>query len=85
MDKKIKQLCGANMDIDLTTKQSDISWEQTTCPWNKDENTSEHKCAVKNTSICKYFCGIKYLDSVLCSYPHENVEVLKEESENYNE
>jgi 8-oxo-dGTP pyrophosphatase MutT (NUDIX family) len=28
--------------------------------------------AVKNISICKYFCGVKYLDSVLCSYPHGN-------------
>ena len=31
-----------------------------------------HKCAVKNISICKFFCGVKYLDSVLCSYPHGN-------------
>ena len=36
------------------------------------ENTTVHKCAVKNISICKYFCGVKYLDSVLCSYPHGN-------------
>ena len=58
-------------------EDSDIHWEQTMCPWNKEENTKEHKCAVKNTSICKYFCGIKYLDSVLCSYPYENLDVLK--------
>ena len=79
MDKKVKQLSGANMDIDLTSNQSDIHWEQKMCPWNKEENTKEHKCAVKNTSICKYFCGIKYLDSVLCSYPYENTEVLKDD------
>ena len=36
-----------------------------------------HKCAVKNTSICKYFCGIQYLDSVLCSYPNINIKVLR--------
>ena len=36
-----------------------------------EENIREHRCAVKDTSICKYFRGIKYLDSVLCSYPQE--------------
>ena len=41
-------------------------------PWNEAENTTVHKCAVKNISICAYFCGVKYLDSVLCSYPHGN-------------
>ena len=25
------------------------------------------------------FCGIKYLDSVLCSYPHENIDIIKDE------
>ena len=71
--KKIKELKGANMDIDLATESDKISWKQDQCPWNKAENTSEHKCAVKNISICKYFCGIKYLDIVLCSYPNENL------------
>ena len=46
------------------------------CPWNEAENTKEHKCAIKNTSICKFFCGIKYLDSVLCSYPFESKDVI---------
>lgn len=73
MGDSIRELNGANMDIDLTSDSADIHWEQTTCPWNNDENTREHKCAVKNTSICKYFRGIKYLDSVLCSYPDETV------------
>ena len=68
MGDKIRELTGANMDIDLTS-QSDINWAQSTCPCNKDEHTNVHKCAIKNTSICKYFCGIKYLDIVLCSYP----------------
>ena len=73
-NSKIKELKGANMDIDLVSEE--IDWKQAVCPWNEEENTKEHKCAVKNTSICKYFCGIKYLDSVLCSYPHENLAVL---------
>ena len=56
MDKIVRQLSGANMDIDLASNQSDIHWEQTLCPWNEEENTKEPKCAVKNTSICKFFC-----------------------------
>lgn len=72
MNKEIKKLKGANMDIDLTSDKSDIDWKQSTCPWNKVENTKEHKCAIKNISICKYFCGIEYLDTILCSYPNDN-------------
>ena len=60
------------MDIDLTTEQKTISWKQATCPWNEAENTSQHKCAIKNVSICKYFCGIEHLDTVLCCYPNQN-------------
>ena len=75
-EKKIREIIGANMDIDLVSEN--VDWNQGVCPWNKAENTKEHKCAVKNTSICKYFCGIKYLDSVLCSYPYENTEVLNQ-------
>lgn len=81
MDKRVKQLRGANMDIDLTSSASDITWQQSACPWNEQDKTTEHKCAVKNTSICKYFWGIKYLDSVLCSYPYENTDVLSDETE----
>ena len=73
-NKKVKELKGANMDIDLTSES--VDWNKSSCPWNKEENSKEHKCAVKDTSICKCFCGIKYLDSVLCSYPYENVDVL---------
>jgi len=68
----IKKLDGANMDIDLTTERKDIHWDQDKCPWNKKEDTNEHKCCVKNISICPYFCGIEYLDNVLCCYPHKN-------------
>lgn len=72
MDKKIKKVIGANMDIDF----SNPDFGNSQCPWNLAENTTEHKCAVKNTSICDYFCGIQYMDSVLCSYPYENITVL---------
>lgn len=74
MDKRVKALKGGNMDIDLIS--NNVDWNQEQCPWNKEKNTKEHKYAVKDTSICKYFCGIKYLDSVLCSYPYPNLEVL---------
>lgn len=69
--KSVKKLSGANMDIDLCTDKKDISWEQDTCPWNKDHKTSKHKCAVKNISICPYFRGVEYIDTVLCSYPNK--------------
>lgn len=66
---------GANMDIDF----SNADFGDSKCPWNAAENCEEHKCAVKNTSICKYFCGIQYLDSLLYSYPYENLSVLTRE------
>ena len=72
MDELIKKLNGANMDIDVATTKSKIPWKQDRCPWNVAENTNEHKCAVKNVSICPYFCGIEYLDTLLCCYPHPN-------------
>ncbi len=68
----IRKLGGANMDIELVTPPEQISWKQDTCPWNGDEGTQVHRCAVKNTSICPYFCGIEYLDTILCCYPHIN-------------
>jgi len=68
---KIRELKGANMDIDLTSDKKDISWEQDKCPWNEAENTREHKCAVKDISICKHFKGIKSTDTVICSYPEK--------------
>ena len=72
MNPAIKKLSGANMDIDLATPGGRISWEQERCPWNEAERTDEHRCAVKDVSICPYFCGVEYLDSVLCCYPLEN-------------
>ncbi len=67
----IKKLDGANMDIDLCTDK-EISWKQDKCPWNKTNKNNNHKCATKNISICPYFCGIEYLDNVLCCYPNKN-------------
>jgi len=71
MKNKIKKLDGANMDIDLVSDDK-THWKQMKCPWNEKEKTNEHKCAVKNISICPYFCGIEYLDNVLCCYPNKN-------------
>ena len=76
MDSRVKMLMGSNMDIDFI---SDVKFGDTQCPWNVAEDTNEHKCAVKSVSICKYFCGVQLLDSVLCSYPHEAKSVLTRE------
>lgn len=65
------KLKGANIDIDLTSRD-DVSWHQDGCPWNEAEQTDDHKCAVKNTSLCRYFRGIEYPDTVICCYPGEN-------------
>ncbi|MFC2099241.1 hypothetical protein ACFLSF_00190 [Candidatus Bipolaricaulota bacterium] len=72
MDDAIRRLDGANMDIDLTTGADEIVWEQDKCPWNEADGTHEHRCAVKNVSICRYFCGVEFMDFVLCCYPNEN-------------
>ena len=72
MNKRIRKLDGANMDIDLATPRGVVSWEQDKCLWNEAEKTSEHRCAVKNVSICRYFCGVEYVDTLLCCYPHPN-------------
>ncbi len=58
------------MGIDLAS-QKDVSWSQDQCPWNQAESNISHKCAIKNTSVCDYFCGIKPLDKVICSYPNK--------------
>jgi uncharacterized protein with WD repeat len=73
VESKIKKLIGSNMDIDF----SNADFGNSQCPWNVADKTDSHKCAVKNTSICKYFCGVQYMDSVLCSYPYENISVLQ--------
>lgn len=67
----IHRLRGANMDIDLATPAGQIQWEQQTCPWNAAEGTNEHRCAVKNVSLCPYFRGVEYMDTLLCCYPGE--------------
>ena len=64
----MNRLKGANMDIDFSCKE----FGNSKCPWNEAENTDIHKCAVENTSICKYFKGVEYLDTLLCSYPEDD-------------
>jgi len=75
MSTNINKIIGANMDIDF----SNPDFGNSQCPWNEEENTKEHKCAVKDTSICRFFCGVQYMDSVLCSYPNINLQVLRPE------
>ncbi len=74
---EIKILDGANMDIDLISEDK-TSWKQMKCPWNEAEGKNIHKCAVKNVSICDYFCGIQYADNVQCCYPNKNETVDNE-------
>ena len=68
MAESIRELRGANMDIDIIPKPG-LAWEQEACPWNQAEGSSTHKCAVKDTSLCEYFRGVKFVDTVLCAYP----------------
>jgi len=72
MDEIVQKYRGANIDIDLASPAGSIAWQQDKCPWNLAENTQEHRCAIKNTSICRYFCGLEYLDTLLCCYPNPN-------------
>jgi hypothetical protein len=59
VNQAIHKLRGANMDIDLATPAGQIPWQQDACPWNAADNTDQHRCAVKNISICPLFsrCG----------------------------
>ncbi|PKN95159.1 MAG: hypothetical protein CVU44_00295 [Chloroflexi bacterium HGW-Chloroflexi-6] len=77
MNELICKLTGANMDIDLASPPGSIAWQQQKCPWNEAEKSGEHRCAVKNVSLCPYFCGVEYPDSLLCSYPYPNPLVSK--------
>jgi hypothetical protein len=72
MPTPLHRLHGANLDIDLATPPGQIAWQQQACPWNAAEGSDQHRCAVKNTSICPFFCGVEYLDTVVCCYPHPN-------------
>ena len=65
----LRRLAGANMDIDLATPPGTIPWPQDRCPWNEAEQTGEHRCAVKGVSICRYFRGVEFLDTVICAFP----------------
>ena len=63
-----RELRGANMDIDLVPKPG-LTWKQDPCPWNEAVGNTAHRCTVKNTSICRYFRGIRPVDAVLCAFP----------------
>ncbi len=67
-NQDVGRLRGGNMDIDLLSN-AEIDWEQDRCPWNAHEGSDQHKCAVKNVSICGYFRGVEYPDVILCAYP----------------
>jgi len=58
----MQKINGANIDIDFS-KVTGMSWEPGECPWGP-----EHKCAIKNISICDYFGGIEAPDTVICNY-----------------
>ena len=73
MENNLKELKGANMDIDLIPNP-DVHWEQDKCPWNDFEGTNNHKCAIKNISLCEYFKGIKDPDKVICTFNKENIK-----------
>lgn len=81
MGERINKLKGANMDIDLATQGGVISWKQDQCPWNVAEKTNDHKCALKNISICRYFCGVEFLDTLLCCYPNPNPKTVTNSKE----
>jgi hypothetical protein len=69
MEKEIKKLKGANMDVDLISNEN-LHWKQDKCPWEAEDG-KQHKCAVKNISLCKYFKGVEYPDNVLCAFPNK--------------
>jgi hypothetical protein len=55
MDKRIRELKGGNLDIDLVSQEK-VDWKQYECPWNVTEKSDNHKCAIKkflsvNTSV----------------------------------
>jgi len=66
---EIKKLKGANMDIDLI-KNKKLHWEQDRCPLEVKDG-KQHKCAVKDISLCEYFKGIEYPDKVLCAFTNK--------------
>ena len=71
-NEKIKELSGANMDIDLTTDSSIIDWKQESCPWNKEENTTVHKCCIKNKKLDnllkRYPASLSFINRVFCAF-----------------
>lgn len=74
MAEELTRISGANMDIDLATPAGEIEWDQGVCPWNEADNTTEHRCAVKNISLCRHFRGVEFPDTVLCAYSGDGDE-----------
>jgi hypothetical protein len=68
MTGSVRRLHGGNMDIDLIPKAG-LTWKRDACPWNEAESSAAHKCAIKDTSICRHFKGVTPVDTVLCGYP----------------
>jgi hypothetical protein len=66
--ESVRELRGGNMDIDLIPKPG-LDWVRDECPWNRAGETNEHRCAIKDISICPHFRGIRPIDTVLCAYP----------------
>jgi len=63
---KIQKLKGGNLDLDLIPNKK-CKWKQDKCPWSEADG-KEHKCAVKNKSMCDFFQGVEEPDIVLCSF-----------------
>jgi len=55
------------VDIDLL-QSAKVSWSRDKSPWNVAEGVLSHKCAVKDVSLCRYFCGVDYPDKKRCAY-----------------
>ena len=68
VSEAVRELHGGNLDIDLIPKPN-LEWAQEACPWNEAEQTTAHRCAIKDPSICRHFRGVKPPELVLCAYP----------------
>lgn len=49
-EQKVWKLKGGNFDLDLCSAGK-TSRDQDPCPWNVNDGSSDHRCAIKNTSI----------------------------------
>jgi len=63
----VQKLTGANMDIDWRQPGS-IAWQQD-CVLEQAEGSAAHHWRLK-TSPFAVFCGVEYIDTLLCCYPN---------------